>query len=164
MRKLLLCLGLLYCGLGVAGAQAGSSANGDVNPRDFPGADMGAQINAAYSSCTNGGCRIVVSPGQYEVSTPVVIATKGKNASIECAGTNTTLTWTPTTGTMFQFATNGAGIGNGQGSGIKNCNIINARRRTTAVAIQFGVDSTDTTGRTAQGAYLENVSVVGFKT
>jgi hypothetical protein len=164
MRKLLLFLGLLYCGLGAADAQAGGSSSGDINPRDFPGGDLGAQINAAYSSCTNGGCRIAIPPGQYDVSTPVVIATKGKNASIECAGTNTTLTWTPTAGTMFQFATNGAGIGNGQGSGIKNCNIINARRRTTAVAIQFGVDSTDTTGRTAQGAYLENVSVVGFKT
>jgi hypothetical protein len=98
------------------------------------------------------------------VSTPIVIATKGKNASIECAGTNTTLTWTPIAGTMFQFATNGAGIGNVQGSGIKNCNIVNVMRSTTAVAIQFGVDSTDRTGRTAQGAYLENVSIVGFKT
>src|SRR5271156_3326102 len=144
-----------------------SSANGDVNPLNFSGSDLGAQINNAYASCASGsgtGCRIVVPPGSYTVSTPVVIATKGKNASIECSGTSTTLTWTLASGTMFQFAANGAGSGNGWGEGIKSCNLVNATRRTAAVAVQFGVSASDTTGRTAQGAYLDNVQITGFGT
>jgi hypothetical protein len=96
------------------------------------------------------------------MSTPVVIATKGKNATLECSGTSTTLTWTPTTGTMFQFAANGAGTGNGWGSGIKYCNLANATSATSATAVQFGVSSSDTTGRTAQGAFIDNVQMNGF--
>jgi hypothetical protein len=139
------------------------SATGDVNPLSFAGSDLGAQINAAYSSCTAGpGCRITIPPGQFNVSTPVVIATKGVNATIECSGTSTTLTWTPTSGTMFTFATNGAGTGNGWASGIRYCNLANATSGTTATAVQFGVSASDTTGRTAQGAFLDNVQVNGF--
>lgn len=146
--------------------QANSTiANGDIVATSEPGTpDIGLQINNAYadSACSN-GCRIVIPPGDYAASTPIVIATKGKNASVECSGTSTTLTWTPTSGTMFQFAANGAGTGNGWGSGIKYCNLVNATSGTTAVAVRFGVSSSDTTGRTAQGAYLDNVQITGFK-
>ncbi len=155
-----------------ARAQAGggtpsSSANRDVNPLSFSGSDLGAQINNAYASCTSSagtGCRIAVPPGNYTVSTPVVIAAKGKNASIECSGTSTTLTWKPTSGTMFQFAANGSGSGNGWGEGIRHCNLVNATSGTTAVAVQFGVSASDTTGRTAEGAYLDDVQITGFGT
>jgi hypothetical protein len=134
-------------------------SSGDIDATGQPGADLGAQINAAYSSCAD-GCRITVPPGQYSVSTPVVIATKGKNATIQCSGTSTTLTWTPETGTMFQFASNGGGTGNGWGSGIQFCNL--ASTRSAAVAVRFGVSASDTSGRSAQGAYLDNVQITGF--
>ena len=164
MQKLLLLFAFACCPIHLAYSQSGGSVHGDVNPRDLQGDDLGAQINAAYASCSDDGCRIVIPPGQYNVSTPIVIATKGKSASIECPGSSTTLTWTPNTGTMFQFASNGAGNGKGWGSGIRHCNLVNAVKDTTAVAVEFGVDASDTTGRTAQGAYLDNVSIVGFGT
>jgi hypothetical protein len=138
-----------------------TSVNGDINPLTFTGSDLGAQINAAYATCTN-GCRIVIPPGNFNVSTGIVISTKGVNASIECSGTSTNLTWTPTSGTMFEFASNGAGTGNGWASGIKYCNLTNATSGTTANAVQFGVSSSDSTGRTAQGAYIDNVQINGF--
>jgi hypothetical protein len=78
-----------------------------------------------------------------------VIATMGKPAIIECAGTSTTITWTPTSGTMFQFAANG---NNGKwAQGIDSCQLVNATSSTTAVAVQWGVSPSDTTGRSAQG-------------
>jgi hypothetical protein len=63
---------------------------------------------------------------------------------------------------MFQFASNGGGAGNGWGSGIRFCNL--ASTSSTAVAVQFGVSASDTSGRSAQGAYLDNVRITGFGT
>jgi hypothetical protein len=153
-------------GCGSAGAAFNPATNscvvpfrGDIDATGQPGGDLGAQINAAYSSCAD-GCRITVPPGHYSMSTPVVIATKGKNAIVECSGTSTTLTWTPSTGTMFQFAGNGGGTGNGWGSGIRFCNL--ASPSSTAVAVQFGMSASDKSGRSAQGAYLDNVQITGF--
>jgi hypothetical protein len=138
--------------------------HGGIDATLEPGSDLGAKIDYAYNSDRNcaGGCRIVIPPGSFDVSTPIVIATKGKNASIECSGTSTTMTWTPSSGAMFQFAANGAGTGNGWGEGIKDCSL--ASTSTTATAVQFGVNASDSSGRTAQGAYLDNVQITGFGT
>src|ERR1700722_15422562 len=118
----------LAAGCGKAGALYNPATNscvapsgGDIDATAQPGGDLGAQINAAYFMCVD-GCRITVPPGNYSLSTPVVIATKGKNATVECSGTSTKLTWAPSTGSMFQFAANGGGTGNGWGSGIRFCN------------------------------------------
>lgn len=70
----------------------------------FPGADIGAQINAAYASCPDTGCTIRIPAGEYRFSTPVRIATIGKPAWIIGDGAGTILTWTASTGTAFQFA------------------------------------------------------------
>jgi hypothetical protein len=159
-RTAILCFFCIAISAGVCQTQISRPPfSGNVDATGQPGADLGAQINAAYASCAN-GCRITVPPGQYSVSTPVVIATKGKNATIQCSGTSTTLTWTLQTGTMFQFAGNGGGTGNGWGSGIQFCNL--ASTSSAAVAVKFGVDAGDTSGRSAQGATLDNVQITGF--
>jgi len=141
-------------------------SSGDVNALNFSGGDLGAQVNAAYASCTSGpGCRIVIPPGNYNVTTPIVIATKGKEATVECGGTNTTLTWTGSgSASMFTFAANGGSpaTGNGWGAGIKFCNITSAS--TTATAITFGLSPSDVTGRSAQGSVLEDSQITGFGT
>jgi hypothetical protein len=155
-------------GCGNAGAAYNPATNscvvpsgGNIDATGQPGDDLGAQINAAYSLCAD-GCRITVPPGNYSMSTPVIIATKGKNATVECSGTSTKLTWAPSTGSMFQFAANGGGTGNGWGSGIRFCNL--SSTSSTAVAVQFGVSASDKSGRSAQGAYLDNVRITGFGT
>ena len=159
-RTATLCLFCMAISVGVCQTKTTPPPfSGNIDATGQPGGDLGAQINAAYSSCAD-GCRITVPPGQYSVSTPVVIATKGKNAIIQCSGTSTTLIWTPGTGTMFQFAGNGGGSGNGWGSGIQFCNLASASSAT--VAIKFGVDAGDRSGRSAQGATLDNVQVTGF--
>ena len=150
----------------VSGSQttlSANSLNGVLNATLFgsPG-DLGAQINSAYSACPSSGCIITVPSGSYTATTGVVIATIGKPAVIECAGTSTTITWTPTSGTMFQFAANGS---TGKwAQGIDSCHLVNATSSTTATAVQWGVSPTDTTGRTAQGGFLHNVQITGFKT
>ena len=141
-----------------------NSLNGILNATLFgsPG-DLGAQINSAYSACLSSGCIIAVPTGSYMASTPVVIATINKPAIIECAGTSTTITWTPTTsGAMFQFAANGS---NGKwAQGIDSCQLVNATSSTSAVAVQWGVSPSDNTGRSAQGGFLNNVQITGFQT
>jgi hypothetical protein len=140
-----------------------NSLNGILNATLFgsPG-DLGAQINSAYSACPSNGCIITVPPGSYSAVTGVVIATMGKPAIIECAGTSTTITWTPKSGTMFQFAANG---NSGKwAQGIDSCQLVSAASGTTAVAVQWGVNPSDTTGRSAQGGFLNNVQITGFQT
>jgi hypothetical protein len=160
LRIITLCLFCTAISAGVCQTEASPApSSGNIDATAQPGTDLGAQINAAYSSCAN-GCRITIPPGQYSMSTPVVVASKGKNAIIQCSGTSTTLTWTPRTGTMFQFASNGSGNGNGWGSGIQFCNLKSTS--SDAVAVKFGVDAGDTSGRSAQGAILHDVQITGF--
>ena len=52
------------------------------------------------------------------------------------------------------------GTGNGWGSGIQFCNL--ASTSSATVAVKFGVDAGDTSGRSAQGATLDNVQITGF--
>ena len=138
-----------------------NSLNGVLNATGFAGSDIGAQINSAYAACPETGCTIIVPPGSYTDATPVVIATKGKPAIIRCSGTGTTIAWKPNMGEMFQFAANGAGNGQGWGEGIRDCNLSSSQSE-GSVAVQFGVTTGDTTGRTAQGSYLDNIQISGF--
>jgi hypothetical protein len=63
---------------------------------------------------------------------------------------------------MFQFAANNT---TGKwAQGIDSCQLVNATSSTTATAVQWGVNPTDTTGRTAQGGFLHNVQITGFQT
>jgi hypothetical protein len=142
-----------------------NSLNGVLNATLFSGTDLGGQIQNAYSACPTTGCVIVIPPGSYTASTNVVIGTVGKPAIIQCSGTSTTITWTPTSTTaalpMFQFAANGAGNGQGWGQGIRDCNL-SGPQTTTSKAIEFGVNGSNNTTSTAQGSYVDNVQINGF--
>lgn len=69
----------------------------------FPGADIGAKVNAAYADCPAAGCTIRVPAGNYAFATPIVIGTVGKPAWIVGDGAGTVLTWTSNSGTALQF-------------------------------------------------------------
>lgn len=71
----------------------------------YPGADIGAQINAAYASCPANGCLIRIPAGNYLFSTPVVIGTAGKPVWIQGDGKGTQLTYTAAAGAAFTFNT-----------------------------------------------------------
>ncbi len=94
----------------LAAAAAAQSPVGVLNATQFSGADVCAQINAAYAALPNGGGTIVVpaagSPAGYQCTTPVLISTPGKYAMIKGVG-GTKIQWLPTTGTMFTFNAGG---------------------------------------------------------
>ncbi len=50
----------------------------------FPGADIGVKINAAVAALPSTGGTILISPGTYTFSTPIVLS--GKNVTLSFAG------------------------------------------------------------------------------
>jgi hypothetical protein len=55
-------------------AQQGSHPdNGVLNARQFPGPDIGAQVNAAFAACPDKVCTVFVPAGNYAYTTPIVI-------------------------------------------------------------------------------------------
>lgn len=105
------------------------TVNGTINAETFPGADIGAKINAAFASCSGSfasprrSCSVVLPPGGvYTTTTPIVIPGDGvapyvASASLDCRDSQITYTGT------------GAGLtvmgGNTYNSGeLRNCVII----------------------------------------
>ena len=77
---------------------------GVLDATQFSGADIGAQINAAYAALPATGGVIYVPRGTYSFSTEIEITTADKPAIIECApGGATQLTYTGSTGTSTTF-------------------------------------------------------------
>lgn len=67
-----------------------------------PSGDIGTAINSAYAALGSSGGRIVLPPGTYSYSTPIVLSTTGKSVTVE--GNNTVATvllYTPSTGTAL---------------------------------------------------------------
>jgi hypothetical protein len=67
----------------------------------FPGSDLGAQINNAYTDCPMVGCHIKVDAGTYSFSTPIVFGTLSKPAWLECDPGATLMNYTPSSGTAI---------------------------------------------------------------
>lgn len=92
---------------------------------NFAGADIGAQVNAAYAALPSYGGEIHIPAGAYSFSTQIAFTTSGKNVNLVCDGANSaTLTWIGTaTSTVF----NSVNVGAGQfpsNYGEKNCNLL----------------------------------------
>lgn len=55
-----------------------NSLNGALNPTLFPGADLGAQINAAFVTCTL-NCVVFIPPGTYSYTTTIQMTKPGQS-------------------------------------------------------------------------------------
>lgn len=143
----------------------------------FAGADIGAQINAAYAAGDSKGVTIVVLPQDtcYAFTTPIVFNTVSKPALLmgmaASGNTNDTtqggvcLDYTPTTSTVALTAdwVNPGGNGFfGAGSGVRDIAIINGSGCQTqggcgslAIGIQIGGTHGGTTSATFQNVKLE---------
>lgn len=55
------------------GEFSAQNTNGVRNAKRFPGADIGAQINAAFASCPQQRCTVFVPAGNYSYSTGIVL-------------------------------------------------------------------------------------------
>ncbi len=90
----------------------------------FAGADMGAQINAAYLACPSSGCTIIIPAGSFSYSTPIVFGTQYKPVILRGAGAAgfyaacpTTLIYTSSTGigltyNVINYSSAGVGMFN----------------------------------------------------
>ncbi len=100
-----------------------------LDASQFPGADIGAKLNAAYAALPTTGGRITIPSGLWVYTTPVVFGTNGKEVYISCASGGgasnnflggTILDYTPSTGDAFTINTGQYVTG---GSGMENCDI-----------------------------------------
>src|SRR6266545_1872380 len=107
------------------GTQVHAKSLGGVEYADqFPGVDIGDQINNAYAACPSTGCHIVVPPGDYSFTTPIVFGISNKAAVVDCSR-GWVLQQVPTATTRLRYTgTNGAAITFNNGpAGIDGCTI-----------------------------------------
>ncbi len=144
----------------------------------FPGSDIGAQINNAYAAMVAGpgSGKIIVEPqvggGCYRFSTPILFTTAQKYVILEGSAPSTSnnsspggscLFYTPTTGTAITMdITPSNGGGNAVGAGMRDITLVNAQgfcnggcKGTSAIGVSTGLHG-------VQGAFFENVRVIGF--
>lgn len=132
---------------------------GTLSANDFTGADIGAQINAAYAALPSTGGVITVQPGNYSFNTEIAINTANKPALIECAPAQaTTLTYT---GSATSTVINVSGNANQHlyGYGISNCAFVGPGTPGTegvTAAIELGGASG------AEGVHLSGVRIKHF--
>jgi hypothetical protein len=102
---------------------------------DFPGSDIGAQINAAYADLPDHGGEIVLQEGG-SFSTPISFAQNGKPVSlIGLPGDVVTLTYTGTDGTAITFD---CGTGHRMGYGLRDLTLTGPGNTTNTTGVVFG--------------------------
>jgi hypothetical protein len=142
----------------VAQGTSPTRAHGVLYADQFPGADIGEQINNAYASCPSSGCVVDVAPGSYSFSTPIIANTNNKALVINCGyGSNsfgpTVLNYTKSMGTAVTLAT-------GLGSSLKGCTLLGMSNASSAV----GISVSNTSGALQTPGVFENNSVSLFGT
>jgi hypothetical protein len=102
---------------------------------DFPGGDIGAQVNAAYSSLPDHGGLIVLQDGG-SFTTPISFAQNGKPALlVGLPGDVVTLTYTGTGGTAITFD---CGTGHRMGYGLRDVTLTGPGNATNTTGVVFG--------------------------
>lgn len=122
---------------------------------DFPGADIGAQINAAYADLPPGGGAILLKTGG-SFSTPVVFGTEDKPVLLEgLPGDVVTLTYTATAGTAITFD---YGTGHRMGHGLRDVTLTGPGNSSATTGIVFGGNYG------AEGLAFRDFKIQGFGT
>ncbi len=116
-------------------------SNGVLNPTQFPGADIGAQVNAAFATCTSSTCKVMVPAGNYSYATSILLPNTATTTLELSAGA--TLTYT---GNACAIQTaNGPGYGPGSYQGhyfIRGGHLIGTSTAKCGVLLAGGVNST----------------------
>jgi hypothetical protein len=124
----------------LAGDSTPKSAVSDRGPyvrsaSDFPGADIGEQINAAYADLPDAGGVIYLAQGG-SFSTPIVFATADKPVLlVGLPGDIITLTYTGTDGTAITFD---YGTGHRMGHGFRDLTVTGPGNSTNTIGVMFG--------------------------
>lgn len=129
----------------------------------FPGVDIGDQVNHAYADLPATGGQIVVPGGPYTFAHPITFTTLNKPALLTCANSTATLTYLNTTGAAitldwgFQVPggpTPPTGSANAY-SGVIGCSLVGSGG-TSSAGIQMGPNNGTV------GTVLQNNQVTGF--
>jgi hypothetical protein len=105
------------------------------NASDFPGADIGAQINAAYADLPPAGGTILLKAGG-SFSVPIVFGTKDKPVLLQgIPGDVVSLTYTATSGTAIIFDN---GNGHRVGHGLRDVTLTGPGNSTDTTGVVFG--------------------------
>jgi hypothetical protein len=169
----------IFCGTGTVALNQGV---GPVHAVWWPGADMGAKLNAAYASLPASGGQILLDSnpgvGCWSYTTPILFTTVGKYIILQGTDSNANSTanpsfygsclrYTPTTATSaIQIDwTESIGGGYAAGSGIRDITLTNG---VTDCSTSGGCGSSSIgieIGKTNSGAHkalFENVRILGF--
>ena len=81
-----------------------------LDASQFPGSDIGAQINSALVAAVSPGCRIHIPSGTYNFTTPIIPPVSGLPCIIEGDGGGTILQFAKTSGVAVDLAWSGPKI------------------------------------------------------
>ena len=141
----------------------------------FPGSDIGAQINNAYADCPHNGCIIDVAPGTYSFSNPILfgLATGGNSGTpvvLRCHGSANGLTSTVGSTELIYTGTGSTvaisfSDGGFTGSGMQGCTLIGPGKLGSTVGLSCA-PTLGLNGFTADGVcvghYFEGNDISGF--
>jgi hypothetical protein len=159
----------------VAQGASPTRTHGVLYADQFPGTDIGAQINNAYASCPHNGCIIDVSPGTYSFSNPILfgLATGGNSGTavvLRCHGSANGLTGTVGSTELIYTGTGSTvaisfSDGGFTGSGMQGCTLIGPSKTGSTVGLSCAPTS-GLNGFTADGVcvghYFEGNDISGF--
>ena len=122
---------------------------------EFPGADVGEQINAAYADLPESGGVILLNAGGSFAS-PITFTTNGKPALlIGLPGDVITLTYSGTSGAAITFD---SGTGHRMGHGMRDVTLTGPGNSTDTTGVVFGGDNG------AEGIAFRDFKIQGFGT
>ena len=143
-----------------------------ANSQGWPGADVGAWINAAYAAlqspfpgdadAAGGRIKVAVNPaGAYVFTTPIVFNTLGKPVLLE-GDPGTCLQWNSTSGTAITFNCAGASGGpiHGRNFGMKNIGLIGS---TSGLGFHGSLAGMTAIGLTVGGTLGTDPGAEGFQ-
>lgn len=135
--------------------------NGILDVTSFAGANIGAQINAAYAACPLKGCILMVPRGKFSYSTGISMSTNGKRALLMgTPGGGTELDYTGSaTSTIINSGIQNTGIDHTSACGITNITFVGNKTATTS-APQIGIEVGGTNGTDC--TVLDGVNIQGF--
>lgn len=145
-----------------AGKLTATNFNTILDATTFPGADIGAQINAAYAACAGQqGCKITLPAGIFSFSTPIVFGTNGQRISLWGQGGEATELRYTGTGNAITINTGiqsgSPFISHASGYGLFYFKLTGNK---TSDLTQIGVYAGGTNG--AAGCILESIDIFGF--
>jgi len=128
---------------------SGQNAGGVLNATEFPGGDIGEQVNAAAARCTRGGaCHIVIPPsGRVELTTPIVMVNAEE---VECSRSGYISDGQHAPETQLEYAGSGTAVTmGGRGDTLRGCGL--RLGEATAIGVLMGGHSNHASQITVSG-------------